>query len=130
MSDELSRINAAVDEKVFGHRVEWSGNFAFRRDVLGDDFQHGDLVATCHTLRAVVPEYSTDIAEAWRVFDHIGGHVTIHTINGGWACRINDWMRTHCWAETPALAICRSALAAVTISKSENIPAEDEWGHE
>lgn len=107
-------LDALIAERVMGW-CAWRSPLVPRGVTQPDCWQTGERNRPAVRMSGWSP--STNIADAWKVFDVLGGHVTIHTINGGWACRINDWMRTHCWAETPALAICRSALAAVAIKE-------------
>lgn len=65
-----------------------------------------------------IPEYSTDIAKAWEVVEKMGSYKieTMHHANGT-KHRVSFWngmMGFPVEAETAPLAICRSALLAMT----------------
>lgn len=62
----------------------------------------------------LTPNYSTDIAAAWEVFEKFradGNEVSITSSPKGWECLISS---TAGYAKTVPLAICRAALLAVT----------------
>lgn len=71
------------------------------------------------------PEYSSDIAEAWTVVEHLvvqGAYVLIEgpangIVHDGWHCQITPHRdlgkEVEAWAETAMLAICKAALDAV-----------------
>jgi hypothetical protein len=106
-------MDALIAEKVMGYSLDYE--FA---DVLG--------APTVKELRdkydewGLLPNYSTDIADAWQVVDKIYVHSLRRIVNGEpdkpalWQVFIYADSTLSGIAETPALAICRAALMAVS----------------
>ena len=101
------KLDALVAEKVFGYTVEEHGTLYVRR---GKERGLRDL-----------PDYSTDIGDAWLIVEKMrteGCHVALETRLGGlgwsawfgWKDRATD---SESEANSPALALCRAALAAM-----------------
>lgn len=71
-----------------------------------------------HDVNELVPHYSTDIAAAWSVVDHMQGR-QFADLSIAWDIRDDKWCwvarfgRVEATAYTAPEAICRAALAAV-----------------
>lgn len=66
-------LDAMIARRVFGHVVARKGSFLWCVDLLPPDeeWPSVDIVAYAHSVQAVVPDYSTDIAAAWTILKHI-----------------------------------------------------------
>lgn len=112
-------MDKLITEFVFGMRLEknhgLSGGFYW----VGNGVQFGDM-----RMREV-PDYSTDISDAWNVFEKFtkepfAWHVETVNLSDGkleyWACLWGDHgssiVEYSASAETASLAICRAALLA------------------
>lgn len=124
-------LDAEVAEKVMGRRVECGVNC--RMDAHGDrldvDIGFADslrIVWTSETYEPV-PHYSTDIAAAFDVLAKLcaDGTIIMASVNvseNDWWCMLYPPLGYGCdsveseYCETPALAICRAALALLDCS--------------
>ena len=110
-------LDGLVAEKVMGW-MNVTSNLA-----LGVAIRIGDAPSG-H--QRIVPCYSTDIAEAWRVLEMVRTwpppgvrHVLVEFCSLGWnaSCVPAGKARVSQLGETAALAICRMALALVVVTK-------------
>jgi hypothetical protein len=80
-----------------------------------------DFVRTEEGLKAVYPNYSTDIGAAWLVVEKMREQthfINVEWTDSKWYCRIiwppfGEWHQIANSADTAPLAICRAALAAL-----------------
>lgn len=111
------QMDAWVSVHVFGQECFQS------KSVFGtDDFYIFNADAS-----RVVPYYSTDIAAAWQVVEHMGAQslpslMQFPEVTPKWRCGFwnNSELGVHyTYGETAPLAICRAALLAVLNSEAQ-----------
>jgi hypothetical protein len=130
--DALRELDALVAERVMGLRVETTQEECswhtpgHRTDHDGVHWVDVQWVVAADAPEDAEPDdylpaYSTDIADAWEVVDALGGIFTLKRTGFG---GVSEWYASIAgadmvWADTPALAICRAALAAVDASRPD-----------
>jgi hypothetical protein len=110
--------DAEVAERVMGwRRIEWEGGTT----PMGRSSKN-----VLSLVLEEVPHYSTDIAAAWQVVEHLftrGLRLSLNAFGGDpWWAEFADEGYEHgaqAPADTAPLAICRAALAAVAGSPAE-----------
>lgn len=114
-SDELRELDRAVHEKVMGHAPPDVCGFC---GGTGKGTGHGAGLPcfACDDGLGFTQEYSTDLRAAWLVVEKLSERWTLFSLvrlqTGEWGCRFGNHVRIDC--ETPAIAICRAALKAVS----------------
>jgi hypothetical protein len=112
-------LDILIAEKLFG----WTG-IDKRWVEMGRTYATGWKGGDTSRGHSDVPNYSTDIAEAWKVFGAGFELMDLHNYgdadsNGLWKCSVIWSYKNKGWAEaeTAPLAICRAALNAIGADK-------------
>lgn len=119
------KLDALIDERVFGHSIGWRNSFSWRTDIIDEikgNSRGYDLISESRIAGAWIPHYSTSIADAWLVVERLcddgwtfeltnseqpaAGFWLLGGIRGRWALRYSN-------ADTAPLALCLAALKAV-----------------
>jgi len=115
-------LDALVAEKVMGwvwakntHHASGATSYDL---ILKDEVYSGLIVLEKPDIEADYkgPEFSTDLAAAWRVVEHAPGLFHVLQYKEGWLVTIYNPKTSEMWqgdAPTAPLAICRAALQAV-----------------
>lgn len=117
------KLDALVDERVFGHTVAWRNSFSWRTDIIDEikaNSRGFDLITEAQIAGACVPQYSARIADAWLVIQKLAEcneRVEVMAERRGFRHRCRIWSDGYnCREETAIgapLAICRAALRAL-----------------
>lgn len=94
----------------------WDTNIKFD-PITGKKFVRPEWWELC----SFIPQYSTNIADAWQVVEKVRElnfsiQITTSVTKGKWVCEISEWVLSNKWIvvdEYPAAAICLAALAAI-----------------